>query len=157
MTHRYPERTALFPGTFNPFTRGHMSVALRALELFDRLVIGVGFSPAKPESAVNARQRAEHIGQLFAGDQRVEAIAYSGLTVDVCRDCGARFIVRGVRSVADFEYERNLADVNRQIGGIETVLLYSLPADAAISSSMVRELESHGVDVTPFLPQNSQK
>ena len=153
MTHRSHERVALFPGSFNPFTRGHMSVVTRALGLFDRLIIGVGFSPDKPLSADEAQQRAMEIGRLFASEPRVETTAYQGLTVDLCRRLGAQFIVRGIRSVTDFEYERNLADVNRQIGGgIETVLLYSLPEDAAVSSSMVRELASHGVDVTPFLP-----
>ena len=158
MTHRYPERIALFPGTFNPFTRGHMSIVSRALALFDRVVIGVGYSPAKPDSADGASRRAEHIAALFAGEPRVEVTAYTGLTVDVCRRIGARFIVRGVRSVTDFEYERGLADVNRQIGdGIETVLLYSLPGDTAVSSSMVRELQSHGVDVSRFLPKTPEK
>lgn len=159
MTHRSHEPlTAVFPGSFNPFTRGHMSVALRALEMFDRLVIGVGFSPVKPASEADARQRAEAIGRLFAGNPRVEAVAWAGLTVDLCRSCGARVIVRGIRSVADFEYERNLADVNRRIGdGIETVVLFTLPEDSAVSSSMVRELESYGVDVAQFLPTPPSK
>lgn len=153
MTRKFPERTALFPGSFNPFTRGHMSVVERALPLFDHIVIGIGCNFGKPGSMEAAQERADAIAALFASEPRVSVTVYGGLTADLCRQLGARFILRGVRSVADFEYERNLADVNREIGnGIETVVLYTLPADAAISSSMVRELESYGADVTPFLP-----
>ena len=153
MTRKFPERTALFPGSFNPFTRGHMSVVERALPLFDHIVIGIGCNFDKPAGMEAAQSRADAIAALFAAEPRVSVRVYGGLTADLCRQLGARFILRGVRSVADFEYERNLADVNRTIGdGVETVVLYTLPGDAAISSSMVRELESYGADVAPFLP-----
>lgn len=157
MTRRSHERTALFPGTFNPFTIGHQSILDRALTLFDRVVVGVGFNIAKPEGGDDARRRADVIAGLYAGDPRVSAVAYSGLTVDACRAHGAQFIVRGVRNVADFEYERTLADINRRIAGIETVLLYTLPELSSVSSSMVRELEAHGVDVSRFLPKSGKE
>ncbi len=155
MTQKSHERIALFPGSFNPFTRGHMSVVERALPLFDRIVIGIGCNADKPGSVAGAAERAEAIAKLFAGEPRVEVTTYSDLTVQACRRVGALFILRGVRSVADFEYERNMADINRRIsGGIETVMLFSLPEDAAVSSSIVRELEAFGVDTSAFLPTN---
>lgn len=144
-------RTALFAGSFNPFTIGHKSIVDRTLSLCDRVVIGLGANPDKPDDSVDARIKA--IERVYADDPRVTVERYSGLTVDFARECGADFMVRGVRSVADFEYERNLADVNLHISGIETLLLTALPELSYISSSMVRELASHGRDVTGYLPK----
>lgn len=152
MTLKSHNRVGVFPGSFNPFTIGHLSVVQRAMTLFDRIVIGIGFNPEKGGSEASALARAERIRKVFADSQCVEVTVYSGLTIDLCKAVGAMHIIRGVRTVADFEYERNLADVNRRIGGVETVLLYTLPEHAAISSSMVRELESFGADTTPFIP-----
>lgn len=143
--------TLLFPGTFDPFTIGHASIVERALPLCDRMVIAVGYNPAKC-SAESVGHRVETIASLYADNPKVKVIAYDGLTVDVCRREGAGWMLRGVRSVADFEYERNLADVNRAISGIETLLLYSLPQYSYISSSMVRELASHGHDISKYIP-----
>lgn len=144
-------RTALFAGSFNPFTIGHKSIVDRTLSLCDRVVIGLGANPDKPDDSVDARIKA--IERVYADDPRVTVERYSGLTVDFARECGADFMVRGVRSVADFEYERNLADVNLHISGIETLLLTAMPELSYISSSMVRELASHGRDVTGYLPK----
>lgn len=141
----------LFPGTFDPFTIGHASIVERALPLCDRLVIAIGYNCAKC-SADSVEQRVSHIAALYASEPRVKVIAYDGLTVDACRREGAQWMLRGVRSVADYEYERNLADINRAISGIETILLYSLPQLSYISSSMVRELAAHGHDVSQYLP-----
>jgi len=146
-----PDRTILFAGSFDPFTRGHQSLVDRALPLCDRLVIAIGHHPSKAGSS-DISERLDAIRRLYAGDPRVEAVAYSGLTVDACRQYGAGWMLRGVRSVADFEYERNLADINRAISGIDTLILFSLPELAAISSSAVRELRSYGRDVSQFLP-----
>lgn len=143
--------TILFPGTFDPFTIGHASIVERALPLCDRMVIAVGYNQAKC-SADCASRRVETIAALYAGNPKVKVIAYEGLTVDACHREGATWMLRGVRSVADYEYERNLADINRAISGIETLLLYSLPELSYISSSMVRELASHGHDITKYLP-----
>ncbi len=147
-----PARVALFAGSFDPFTAGHASVVDRALPLFDRLVIAVGINADKT-SAASAADRLAAIRAVYDGDPRVEVIACSGeLTVDLARRIGARWLLRGVRSVRDFEYERDMADLNRRLSGIETLILFSLPEHGAVSSSAVRELASYGCDVTPFLP-----
>ena len=138
--------TILFPGTFDPFTIGHASLVERALPLCDRMVIAIGYNSGK-HSAESVAKRVDAIAAIYAGEPKVKVIAYDGLTVDACRREGAGWMLRGVRSVADYEYERNLADINRSISGIETLLLYSLPELSHISSSMVRELASHGHDV----------
>ena len=146
-------KTALFAGSFNPFTVGHRSIVERTLTIADRVIVAVGFNAAKPEGAAGAEARAEAIDIIFADEPRVETAVYSGLTVDFAREAGADFLVRGVRSAADFEYERNLADINREIAGIETVLLCSLPEYGFVSSSMVRELQANGFDAGKFLPK----
>lgn len=148
--------TILFPGSFNPFTVGHQSLVARVLPLFDRVVIAVGVN-ARKDSGDETAQRVEAIRALYASEPKVSVIAYSGLTVDVCEAEGARWMLRGVRSTVDFEYERNLADINRRISGIETLLLFTLPEYASVSSSMVRELRSYGRDVSEFLPQPTEK
>lgn len=143
--------TALFAGSFDPFTIGHKSIVDRALPMFDRIVIGIGINSAK-SGWLPVEERLQRIRQIYAGNPKVEVITFNGLTVDAARSCGAQFLLRGVRSTIDFEYERNLADINRNLSGVESVLIYALPELAAISSSMVRELASFGVDVTPYLP-----
>ncbi|MCM1319288.1 MAG: pantetheine-phosphate adenylyltransferase [Muribaculaceae bacterium] len=146
-------RIALFPGTFNPFTIGHKSVVDRALPLFDRIIIAIGINAEKAEAeADEIARRIRSIANLYEEEPRVEVYSYEGLTVDFAAEMGAKFLIRGIRTVQDFEYERTLADVNRRISGIETVLLYSLPEHECCSSSMVRELEHYGVDVREFLP-----
>ncbi|MBO4945330.1 MAG: pantetheine-phosphate adenylyltransferase [Muribaculaceae bacterium] len=153
MTHRSPDsRTGIFPGSFNPFTLGHLSIVERALPLFDRLVIAVGVNANKATDPRELEARLEAIRRATSGMPGVEVASYSGLTVDFARETGASFIVRGVRSVADFEYERQIADVNRTLTGIETVLLLATPELASVSSSIVRELQAYGCDVTKFLP-----
>lgn len=151
MTAKFHEGGALLAGTFDPFTTGHASLVERGLKIFGRVVIGIGVNPDKPGAAQAAARRRESIAAHYAGEPRVEVVTYSGLTVDACRECRAEVLLRGVRSVADFEYERNLADINRNISGIETVLLYSVPELAMVSSSMVRELDSHGVDTSQWV------
>lgn len=146
-------RRALMPGSFNPFTRGHASLVERGLELFDAIVIAVGVNAAKDTEGDNARKRCEAIAALYASEPRVEVITYAGLTVDAAAAANCRFLLRGVRSVKDFEYERDMADINRRMAGLETVLLYSLPELSAISSSVVRELMAYGRDVSEFLPE----
>lgn len=146
-------RTAFFAGSFRPFTTGHASIVTRGLDIFDRIVIGVGVNAAKPDDREHAELAAEAIRRVFPGDSRIEVTVYDGLTVDAAAAHGATALLRGVRSTRDFDYERDLADVNRQLSGIETVLLYSLPELAAVSSSIVRELASYGRDVDAFLPK----
>lgn len=144
--------TILFPGSFNPFTVGHQSLVGRVLPLFDRVVIAVGVNSGK-HGGTSVGERIAAIERLYSSEPKVTVTSYDGLTVDACRREGARWMLRGVRSTIDFEYERNLADVNRRISGIETLLLFTLPEYAAVSSSVVRELESYGYDVSEFLPK----
>ncbi len=143
---------ALFAGSFNPFTIGHLSVVERGITLFDRVIVAVGINIAKGAPA-DLDQRVEEIRRAVApfGDA-VEVATFTGLAVDAAHEHGAQFLLRGVRSAADFEYERNMADINRRIGGLETVLLYTLPELAAISSSVVRELRAFGRDVSDLVP-----
>lgn len=152
-TTKSERRVALFPGTFHPFTQGHYDIALRSLELFDELVIGVGFNIAKGEC--DPGERIEPIRRLFEGDPRVRVEAYAGLTADFAASIGAAAIVRGVRSAKDFEYERDMADINSRLAPVQTVVLFARPELAAISSSVVRELEANGRDVSEFLPHST--
>lgn len=145
-------RTAVFPGSFDPFTIGHKDIADRALKIFDSLIIGVGFNINKPGNSNLVAERVRAIKSVFVDDSRVKVEAYSGLTVDFARKHGAAFIIRGLREVKDFEYERNLADTNAAISDIETVFLTARPDLGFVSSSMVRELKANGYDVARFLP-----
>jgi pantetheine-phosphate adenylyltransferase len=141
---------ALFPGSFNPFTRGHADIVERGLRFFDGIVIAVGVNPGK--QAADAEVLAASIRTLYADEPRVSVVTYNTLTVDLAHKLGVDFLLRGVRSVKDFEYERDMADINRQLSGLESVILFSRPEFAAISSSVVRELQSYGHDVSSFLP-----
>ena len=147
-------RIAVFPGSFDPFTIGHKDIAERALRMFDFLIIGVGFNINKPGNGAMADERVKSIESVFAGRERIKVEAYSGLTVDFAKSHGAEFIVRGLREVKDFEYERNLADTNAAISDIETVFLTARPELGYISSSMVRELKVNGYDTNRFLPKS---
>lgn len=147
-------RIAVFPGSFDPFTIGHKDIADRALKMFDLLIIGVGFNINKPGGETLAADRVNNIKKIFEHNNRVKVEAYSGLTVDFAGKHKAQFIVRGLREVKDFEYERNLADTNSAISDIETVFLTSRPEYGYISSSMVRELKANGYDVSRFLPDS---
>ena len=142
---------AVFPGTFDPFTVGHYDIVRRALTFTDEIVIAVGVNELK-HTLTELDERLNAIRQLFDSEPRVSVAAYDGLTTDFARSIGAKFILRGVRNISDFEYERNMADINRHLTGIETVLLFSSPELAYISSSMVRELIHLGKPVDEFLP-----
>lgn len=151
------KRTGIFVGSFNPFTIGHDSIVRRALPLFDRLVIGVvGDNVHKPDMP-SAEERMQVIRELYAGDERIEVKPYQGLAMDFAKAEGAQFIVKGVRTVSDFEYEQWQADFNRRLGGIETILFYTEPELASVSSSALRELAHFGVDVSEFLPKKPNK
>ena len=145
-------RTGIFVGSFNPFTVGHHSIVTRALPLFDQLVIGVvGDQVHKPDMP-SAQERMDAIKALYADEPRISVKPYYGLAIDFARQQGAQFIVKGVRSVKDFEYEREQADTNRMLSGVETILLSAEPQLANVSSSLVRELQHFGTDVSRFLP-----
>lgn len=148
-------RTGIFVGSFNPFTVGHDSIVTRALPLFDRLVIGVVGDQVHKPGMPTAEERMAPIKALYQDEPRIEVKPYYGLAVDFAKAEGAHYIIKGVRSVKDFEYEREQADINRQISGIETILLFAEPQLASVSSSVVRELRHFGQDVSMFLPQQS--
>ena len=142
---------ALFAGTFDPFTLGHKSIVDRTLSVADEIIIAIGVNPNK-QTMFTLDERMIYINKVFADNPRITVTHYEGLTTDFARSIGADFLVRGVRYVKDFEYERQIADVNRQISGIETILLFTEEQYANISSSIIRELISYGKDVTQFLP-----
>lgn len=144
-------RTAIFPGTFDPFTIGHNALVRRALQLVDELYIAIGINTEK-RTMFSLEERTERIATLYKEEPRIHVVSYEGLTTDFAQSIGAQFIIRGVRNTIDFEYERNIADVNRMFTGIETLLLISEPEHAAISSSMVRELAHFGKDIKSFIP-----
>lgn len=148
-------RTAIFPGSFDPFTVGHASVVERGLPLFDRIVIGVGVNDSK-RSLYTPAERVEAIRRIYAAEERIKVVSYDDLTIDLARREGAQFILRGLRSVKDFEYERDIAAMNKHLSGVETVLMFTESQYSAISSSVVRELISYGKDVSPFLPATTE-
>lgn len=142
----------LFVGSFDPFTIGHASIVRRALLLFDHIIIGVGVNERK-KYMLDAEERVNRIKRLYADEPKIEVKAYSDLTIDFARREQATYIIKGVRSVKDFEYEREQADVNRLLSGVETIFLYAEPQLSSISSSMVRELQHFGRDISEFLPK----
>ena len=146
------KKTAIFPGSFNPFTVGHKDIVVRALSIFDRVIIAIGINADKAATS-DAELRAESIKKCFSDYPNVEVCVYSGLTVDLCRECNVFTLVRGIRDCADWEYERKIADVNRLMDSrVETVYLQTSPQYASISSSVVRDIARHGGDVSEFLP-----
>lgn len=160
-------KIGIFTGTFDPFTIGHQNIALRALPMFDKLVIAVAMGKLKNANE-EISQRVEDIKKVFPREcaelvdtndvgkgYRMEVVAYDDLTIDLAHRIGAKFLVRGVRSAKDFEYEREQADINKVLGGVETVLLFSDPRYSSVSSTLVRELRFFGREADRFLPEIS--
>lgn len=150
------QRIGIFVGSFDPFTIGHDSIVQRVLPLFDKLIIGVGVNESK-RYMLAPEQRMEAIQRLYSNDERISVMKYSDLTVDFAQRVGAKFIVKGVRSVRDFEFEREQADINRSLTGIETLVLFALPGMESVSSTVVRELTHFGRSVEHFLPQGTEE
>ena len=146
------KKTALFPGTFDPYTVGHESLVRRGLSLMDEIVIAIGVNESK-RSYFPLEKRLEMIRVLYIDEPRVKVESYDSLTIDFARKVGAGYILRGIRSVVDFEYEKTIADMNRTISGIETFVLFTEPALTHISSTLVRELLRYGSDVSSFIPE----
>ena len=144
-------KKAIFPGSFDPFTIGHYSVVKRGLELFDHITIGVGSNCSK-KSFFTLEKRLDIIRQVFHDEPRVSVKAYDSLTIDFAKEEKADFILRGVRSANDFEYEKSIADINKRLSSRETVLLFTEPQHSAVSSTIVRDLLNYGKDVAAFLP-----
>ena len=144
---------ALFPGSFDPFTRGHADIVSRGLRLFDHIIIAVGYNEQK-QGWIPLEERVRALRELYKDEPRISVESYNTLTVDFARTMGAQSILRGVRSHKDYEYELQMADVNRQLAeDIETIVLFANPELAAISSSTIRELKHFGRDITHWLPE----
>jgi pantetheine-phosphate adenylyltransferase len=145
-------RIALFPGTFDPITIGHLDIINRAQPLFDKLIIGIGRNSSK-KSMFTEEQRIKWIKEIFINNPSIDVVTYDGLTVNCCRQVGAKFIVRGIRYVNDFEYEKAIADMNRSLDhDIETVFLTCVPQYTSVASTLVRDVLRNGGDVTDYVP-----
>ncbi|MBP7409756.1 MAG: pantetheine-phosphate adenylyltransferase [Flavobacteriales bacterium] len=144
---------AVFPGTFDPITIGHVSIVRRALPLFSRLVVGMGVNTTK-KTMFSEAQRIAWVKAVFANEPNVEVVAFQGLTVDLCKRVGARFILRGLRNGTDHDYERSIALMNRHLADVETVFLPAEPGHAHISSTIVRELIANKADVSALIPMD---
>lgn len=146
-------RICLFPGTFDPVTLGHIDIINRSLCLFDKLVIGIGKNANKAPMFPD-EQRLGWVKEIYKDDSRVDALIYEGLTAECCKSIGANFILRGIRYVSDFEYEKAIADMNRSLdASIETIFLTCLPEYTSVASTLVRDVLRNGGDVSPFLPE----
>jgi pantetheine-phosphate adenylyltransferase len=143
---------AIFPGTFDPFTIGHESIVRRALTFTDEVIIAIGINEQK-HSLFPVAKREQMIRDYYKDEPRVKVMSYSNLTVDFAHEVGANTIIRGIRTVKDFEYEETIADINRKLTGIETIFLFTEPDLASISSSIVRELMKYNKEITQFLPK----
>lgn len=144
-------KTAIFPGTFDPFTLGHASIVRRGLRLFDRIIIAVGINSEK-KTMFSLDERIDQVRACYKNEPRVVVSSYNGMTVDFARKENAGFILRGVRTLGDFEYERLLSDVNHKISETETVFLFTEPEYSSIQSNVVRELIKHNQDIKDFVP-----
>lgn len=146
-------RICLFPGTFDPVTLGHTDIIQRALPLFDKIVVGIGVNAAK-NPMFTAEQRMEWFNEIYADEPKVESVTFDGLTVNYCKTIGAKFILRGIRYVSDFEYEKTIADANRTLDNtIETIFLTGEPKYTSVASTFVRDILRNGGDASPFLPE----
>lgn len=144
-------KTLLFPGSFDPFTIGHKWVVDKALTIADRVVLAIGVNENKKRTFA-VEEVEETIKNIYAQNPQVEVVTYTGLTIDLVKKVDADAIVRGIRSTIDFEYEKNIADTNRELSGVETILLFTHPTLSHVSSSMVRELKHFGHDVAKYIP-----
>lgn len=148
------ERIAVFPGSFDPFTIGHESIVRRAIPLFDRIIVAIGENSSK-SSFFPIEKRMQWIEEVFQDDETVSVSTYQGLTVEYCKNVGARYLLRGLRTSADFEYERMIAQVNRaMVSEIESIFLLTEPEYSAINSTIVREIIRAGGDASQFLPSS---
>jgi pantetheine-phosphate adenylyltransferase len=148
-------KIALFPGSFDPITIAHVDIVNRALPLFDKIVIGIGLNSSK-QGFLSAEQREEMVKTIFHENPKIEVQMYEGLTVDFCRKKNAKYMVRGIRSASDFEYERAIAQINQtMMPEVETILLLSKPEYSAISSTIVRDILRNSGNVSPFVPKEA--
>lgn len=147
------DRIAIFPGSFDPFTIGHESIVQRALPMFDKIVIMIGYN-ANKKSFFPIEKRMKWINQIFKDEPKIEVQIHEGLTVDFCKEVNANYILRGIRTSSDFEYERAIAQVNKKMHPeIESVFLLTLPEHTPINATIIRDIVFHGGDASMFLPK----
>jgi pantetheine-phosphate adenylyltransferase len=146
------QRICLFPGTFDPVTLGHVDIIDRALPLFDKIIVGIGLNTSKAPM-FSAKKRQQWINEIYKNEPGVEGAIYEGLTVEFCKKIGAHFILRGIRYVSDFEYEKTIADANRTLdNSIETIFLTGEPKYTSVASTIVRDIIRNNGDASHFLP-----
>jgi pantetheine-phosphate adenylyltransferase len=147
------QRICLFPGTFDPVTLGHIDIINRALPLFDKIYVGIGINSSK-NPMFSAEQRMEWFNEIYKDESKVASVVYEGLTIQYCKEINAHFILRGIRFVSDFEYEKTIADANRTLDkSIETIFLTGEPKYTSVASTIVRDILRNGGNASPFLPQ----
>ena len=147
------KRIALFPGSFDPFTKGHEDIVLRGLKVFDEIIIAIGYNSQKSSRYFPIEMMVERINGIFNGNERIKVLTYSELTAELARRLGARYLLRGLRNTTDFEYENSVAQVNRHLNSdLESVFLITSPQFASISSSIIREVHRYGGDVSGLIP-----
>lgn len=148
-------KIALFPGSFDPITIAHVDILQRSLPLFDKIVVGIGLNSSK-QNFLSAEKREEIVKSIFKDNNKVEVYTYEGLTIDFCRKINAQYMVRGIRSASDFEYERAIAQINKSMmPEAETIILLSRPEYSAISSTIVRDILRNNGDVSQFVPKEA--
>lgn len=146
-------KIAVFPGSFDPITLGHEDIICRSIHLFDKIVVAIGNNSSK-KNLFTAEERKAQIEKVFKNEPKISVMIYAGLTVNFCKSINAQFILRGIRTSMDFEYERNIGLMNLELAPeIETIFLMSSPRYSALSSSVVREIQKHNGDISPFLPK----
>jgi len=151
------QRICLFPGTFDPLTLGHVDIINRSVQLFDKIIVGIGIN-ANKTPMFSTEQRLQWLKEIFKNEPKVEGAVYEGLTVNFCREIGAKFILRGIRYVSDFEYEKTIADANRTLdNSIETIFLTGEPKYTSVASTIVRDIIRNNGDATQFLPPEVAK
>ena len=143
---------AFYAGSFDPFTIGHLAIAEKAMKIFGKIIIGIGYNESK-RSEMSVEKRIDNIKRIFSDNPDVVVLGYEGLTVEAARTHGAEVLVRGLRNALDFEKEKELADINLEVFGMPTVFIPSPPTLSFVSSSMVRELSHFGADVSEFIPK----
>jgi len=145
-------KIALFPGSFDPITKAHVDILKRSLGLFDKVYIGIGVNSSKP-GFLSVEKREQMLRAVFDHEPKIHVIAYEGLTVNFCKSIGANYMIRGIRTVSDFEYEKAIAQMNHAlVPDIESIFIVSKPGYSSISSTIVREILRHNGDVTQFIP-----
>jgi len=148
-------KIALFPGSFDPVTKAHVDILKRSISLFDKVIIGIGVNSTK-QALLNLEQRKKMLEAVFADEPKVEVQTYSGLTVDFCKEIGANYMIRGIRTVSDFEYEKAIAQMNHAlVPEIESIFIVSKPGYSSISSTIVRDILRNGGDVSQFVPKEA--